>query len=118
MAVTGNVATSIEIIEDAELTSELVLIGRDVLTVHRQGRIAIACAEITEDLVVGAIFFDDVDDVPDLVLTGGEADAVGIAARGVGFGDLLARTDTWEARPRFCRWTLDSARSRDPWRLR
>src|SRR6266436_2963612 len=89
VAITGNVATIIEIIEHAVLTSELVLIGRDVLPVHRQGWIAIAGAEITENLVVGAIFSDDVDDVPDLVLTGGEADAVGIAAGGVGFGDLL-----------------------------
>ena len=89
VAVTGNVATIIEIIEDAELTSELVLIGRDVFAVHRQGWIAIADAEITEDLVVSAIFFNDVDDVMDLVLPGGEGDAVGIAAHGVGFGDLL-----------------------------
>src|ERR1700720_3453332 len=89
VAISGYVATVIKVIEYAELTCELVLIGRDVLAVHRQGWIAIAGAEIAENLVVRPIFFNDVDDVPDLVLTGGEADAVGIAARSVGFGDLL-----------------------------
>ena len=85
MAVAGNVSTVIEIVEDTELTAELVLIGRDLFAIHRQGWVAIAIAEIAEDLVVSAIFSNDVDDVPDLVLAGGEVDAVGVAAHGVDF---------------------------------
>jgi hypothetical protein len=40
-------------------------------------------------LVVSAIFFDDIDDVPDPVLTSEEGNAVGIATLDVGFRDLL-----------------------------
>src|SRR5438445_9488242 len=89
VAVTGNLAAVVEVVEDSKLTSELVLVGRDVLAIHRQRRIAIAGAKITEDLVVRAIFFDDVNDVVNFVLAGGEANAIGITARGVGFGNLL-----------------------------
>src|SRR5882762_10977644 len=89
VAVTGNLAAVVEVIEDSKLTSELVLVGRDVLAIHRQRRIAIAGAEITEDLVVRAIFFDDVNDVVNFVLAGGEANAISITAHSVGFGNLF-----------------------------
>src|SRR5258706_254511 len=74
VAVTGNLTAVVEVVEDSKLTSELVLVGRDVLAIHRQRRIAISGAKITEDLVVRAIFFDDVNDVVNFVLAGAESE--------------------------------------------
>ena len=47
-----------------------------------------ACAEIAEELIVGAIFLDDVDDMLDFVFAGGEGDLIGVALGGVGGGGL------------------------------
>src|SRR5581483_11623656 len=89
VAVTGNVATVVEIIEDAELSRQSMLVGSDVFAVHDEGRVAVGVGQVAEDLIVGAAFFDDVDDMMNLVLAGGERDFIGVAAGGIGFEDLL-----------------------------
>ena len=102
VAVAGDIATIVEIVEDAELASESVLIGRDVFAVHDERRIAVGGGDIAEDLIVGTIFLDDVDDVMNFLFTGGEADFVGIAAQGVHFRDLV-RVGR-EIRRNACEW--------------
>src|SRR5579872_2299260 len=67
MAVARDLATVVEIVEYTKLQSQLVLIGGDVVSVHRDGRIAVACLQVPENLVVGAILFYDVNDVPDRI---------------------------------------------------
>ncbi len=65
MAVAGNFSAIVEIIKHAELQRELVLIGRDVGAVEGDGGIAVADFQVAENLIVSAVFFDDVDDVLD-----------------------------------------------------
>src|ERR1700737_2057793 len=89
VAVTGHVAAIIEIVEDAELTGEFVLVGSDILAVHGQRAIAVASAEIAEDLIVSTILFNNVNHVMDFVFTAGKSYPVRIAAYSVGFGDLF-----------------------------
>src|SRR6185437_7462988 len=79
MAFAGDSAGVVKIIEHAVLQGELVLIGRDGCAVHGQSGIAIAdrpavLLEIPEDLVVGAVFLDDVDHVLDGVAAAGEGE--------------------------------------------
>src|SRR6202008_3579185 len=83
-----NIATVIKIVEHAELPGEFVLIRSDVLTVHGQPGIPVRSRDVTEDLIVSAIFLDDVDDVANPVFAGGEGHAITVAASGIGFGDL------------------------------
>ena len=42
-----------------------MFIGRNVFAIHGERGHAVARAQVTEDLVVGAILLDDVDHVPD-----------------------------------------------------
>ena len=88
MAVAGDVAGVVEIVEDAELASEFVLVGSDLFAVHGDGGVAVGVREIAEDLIVGTVFLNDVDHVADFVFAGSEPDAVGVALRSVGVGDL------------------------------
>src|SRR5579863_1929619 len=61
--VAGNFAAVVKVVDHAKLPRQLVLVGRDRLAVHRQRRVAVALANVAEDLVVGAVLFNDVDDV-------------------------------------------------------
>ena len=88
VAITRDIAAVIEIIENAELASELVLVGSDVLAVHGERRVAVSGGEIAEDLIVGAILLDDVDDVMNFVFAVREGYAIGIAAQRVGLRNL------------------------------
>ncbi len=83
MAVAGNFSAVVEIVEHAELQRQLVLVGRDVGAIHGEGRIAVAGLQIAENLVVGAVFFDDVDHVLDGILAAGELDRSGIVVQQV-----------------------------------
>ena len=65
MAVGAQNAAAIGIIEQDEIANQLVLIRGDSLAKNAEGWIAFALREIAQDLVVSAIFFDDVDDVRD-----------------------------------------------------
>jgi len=89
VAVTGDVAAVIEIIENAELASKLVLVRSDVLAIHGERRIAVTDSQIAEHLIVGAILLDDVDDVADFVSAAREDYPIGIAAQRVSFRNLL-----------------------------
>ncbi len=63
MSVAGNFAAVVEVVEDAELPRQCVLVRRDVFTVHNQRRIAIGLTDVAEELVVSTVFFDNVDHV-------------------------------------------------------
>ena len=63
VAVAGNFAGIVKIVEHAKLQRQLVLIGRDVCAVKSERRIAVAYFKVTKNLVVGAVFFDDVNHV-------------------------------------------------------
>src|SRR5580704_4209909 len=79
MTVAGNFSADIEIVEYAELQRELVFVRRDVGAVHCEGGVAIADLlfaefQIAENLIVSAIFLDDIDDVLDGILAGNKSD--------------------------------------------
>ena len=64
MAVGRVAATRKDAIEHDELLGERVLVRRDVAAVDHERAVAVAARQVTEDLVVGAILLDDIDDVP------------------------------------------------------
>ena len=61
VSVARNLAAVVEVVEQPELPRQLMLVRRDVLTIHRQRRIAVAHAYVTKELIVGAILLDDVN---------------------------------------------------------
>ena len=63
MPVAGDFAAVVEVVENAKLPRQLVLVGRDVFAVHHQRRIAVRLADVAEELVVGAVLLDHVDHV-------------------------------------------------------
>ena len=65
MPVSAEDAGTINIIEQDELMRQLVLVGGDPLPKHAERGIAVTLWQITEYLIVGAVFLDDVDDVAD-----------------------------------------------------
>ena len=84
VAIAGDFAGVVKIVEHAELQGQLMQVGRDVFAEHGQAGVAVADAlavllQVAEDLIVGAVFLDDVDDVLDAVV------------RAVGEVDLLRR---------------------------
>ena len=89
MAVTGDVAAVVKIVEDAKLFCEGMLVRSDVRPVHGEGGIAVADSEVAKNLIVGAVFLDDVDDVLDFVFAGREGNSVGIAAAGIAFRNFF-----------------------------
>ncbi len=76
VAVAGNFAATVKIIEDAELPRQLVLVGRDLLAVHAKRRVGIAGPEVAKDLIVSPVLFDDVDHVLNTVRAGLEGDGI------------------------------------------
>ena len=54
---------AIGVVEQHELAHHLVLVRRDLLAEDAEVRVAVALLHIAEDLVVGAVLLDDVDDV-------------------------------------------------------
>ena len=86
VAVGADFAVNIEIVQEHELPGQGVMIGRDPLGKNAKRRIAVALADIAEDLVVGPVFLDDIDAMLDRagLADFGRYRIVGLAARPVG----------------------------------
>ena len=65
-----------------------MLVGSDVGSVHGEGAVAVADGQVSEDLIVSTVFFQDVDDVANRVRTGLEVDLAGIGAEKIALFDL------------------------------
>ena len=65
VAVGADLALDVEVVQQHELAGQGVVVGRDRLGKQAEVRIAVAFLHVAEDLVVGAVFLDDVDDVLD-----------------------------------------------------
>ena len=63
MAVGTAHAAAVEVVEQHELFGHLVLVWRDFAAEQDEAGVAFAGFDVAEDLIVRAIFFDDVDDV-------------------------------------------------------
>ena len=59
MAVGRQRALVVEVVEDAEAIGQRVLVWRHLLAELASGRVAVALAEVAEDLVVGPVLLDD-----------------------------------------------------------
>ena len=94
--VAGDLAAVVEVVENAELPRQLVLVGRDVFAIHHQRRIAVGLADVAEELIVGAVLLDDVDDVVNGIAAVLEDDLAGAAFHQIAahnfFRQLLAVT--------------------------
>jgi len=65
MAIEADRAASVEIVEQHVLLGQGVVIRSDLTAVEDQLGVPIAFGDIAEDLVVGAVFLDDEEDVLD-----------------------------------------------------
>ena len=63
MAVRAQNAATISIVQQAEITDELVLVRRHAPAKNAQVRVTISFAHVAENLVVTAVFLDDINDV-------------------------------------------------------
>ena len=63
VAVGAQNAAAVGVVEKSELADELVLVGGDLLAEDAQGGIAVPRGDVAQDLVVGPVLLDDVDDV-------------------------------------------------------
>src|SRR5215472_5378110 len=63
MTVDADFAVTVQIVQSNELLSQRVLVGSHVAAENSQSRIAIAFGKIAEYLVVGAVLFDDVNNM-------------------------------------------------------
>src|SRR5437660_1143970 len=72
MSVPGDITTAIKIIQNPKLSGEDMLIRGYVFAVHGQTWISIAWLQIAKNLVVGTIFFDDVDHVANRIVAPGK----------------------------------------------
>src|SRR5450755_2562266 len=88
MAVSGDVPAVIKVVEHSELQGEFVLVGRNLSAVHGQRRIAVAGWQIAEDLVVGAIFSENVDDMPNRIPAACELNLARIGVEQIVFFNL------------------------------
>src|SRR5579862_15122 len=83
MAVTRNFSTVVKIVEHAELQSQLVLIRSDIGAVERERGVAVPRLQVAENLIVGAIFFNYVDDMLNGILAVWELKRSGIVMQQV-----------------------------------
>ena len=63
MAVGAEDAGAIRIVEQHKIPDQLMLVGRDLLAKCAERRRAVALREIAQNLIVGAVFLDDIHDV-------------------------------------------------------
>ncbi|MEX1103542.1 MAG: hypothetical protein WED87_04785, partial [Dehalococcoidia bacterium] len=63
MAVGAQDAAAIEVVEERELLGQGVLVRRDFAPEEAELRLAVPLLDVAEELVVRAVFFDDVNDV-------------------------------------------------------
>src|ERR1017187_9028580 len=78
MSVAGNFSAVVKVIEHAELQGEFVLVGCEVGAIHRQRRVTVTRLQITKNLIVSAILFDDVNHVLNRILPSGKLNRSGI----------------------------------------
>ena len=89
MAIARNVSAIIKIIEYAKLFCERVLVWCDVRAIHGDGGITVADAKIAEDLIVRAVFLDDVNHVTNLVFASRKRHAIRVSSAGISFRDFF-----------------------------
>jgi hypothetical protein len=56
-------AAAISVVKEDEFADELVLVRRHLFAEDAQGRVAVSRSDVAEDLVVGPVFLDDVNDM-------------------------------------------------------
>ena len=89
MAIARNVAAIVKVIEYAKLFCERVLVWCDVGAIHGDGGITVADAKIAEDLIVRAVFLDDVNHVTNLVFASHKCHAIRVSSAGISFRDFF-----------------------------
>ena len=78
VSISRNFSAVIEVIEHTELPGQLVFIGSDLFAIDGQRGIAVADAQITEDLIVSAILFKHIDYVLDWLASSMKLELAGI----------------------------------------
>ena len=105
VAVGAYLAVNIEIVQEHELPGQRVVIRGNALGKNAQPRLAVALRNIAENLVVGAVFLDDVDAVFDRARLAKLArDRIARLRRATGWTAVGVEPDntrrrSWSARP-------------------
>ena len=63
MAVGTQDAAAVSVVEEDEFPHYFVLIGSHLLSEKTKGRVAVSFRDIAQNLVIGSVFLDDVDDM-------------------------------------------------------
>ena len=71
-----------EVVQRHEVARQPVVVRRCGRAKHRQPRVAVALRQVTQHLVVGAVFLDDVDHMLDLAAHAGQLCFIAVAADG------------------------------------
>ena len=61
VAISAHLTIDIKVVEHNELIDERMMVRGDVLSEDAESRIAVPFGHVTEQLIVGSVFFDDVD---------------------------------------------------------
>src|SRR5262245_54025131 len=65
MSISADDAASIKVVQRDEVAREPVMIRSDIPTELCQGRVAVALTQVAQHLIVGSVFFDDVEHMID-----------------------------------------------------
>src|SRR5207244_3097052 len=65
VAVGADFALDVKVVQQDELPRQLVVVGGDIFAEQTKTRVAIALRQVAKNLVVGAVFLDDVNAVFD-----------------------------------------------------
>ena len=66
MAIGAHFGVHVKVVQEAELSRKRMVIGSNLLPEQDEGGVPVPFRHVTEDLVIGPVLFDDVDDVFDL----------------------------------------------------
>ena len=98
MAVGADFAIDVEIVKLDEITGQFVVVGRYIFGKQAERRVAITLRQISQHLIVGAVFLDDVNTVTNRTLPTDPG------------GDRIVGRAGWgSAGPAGARWTTPTA---------
>ncbi len=89
MAVGGDFSAIIKVVEHSELQREFVLVGRNLSAIHGQRGIAVARRQIAENLIVSAIFLENVDHMANGIFAAGKRNLARVGAEKIVFFNPL-----------------------------
>src|SRR5664279_4815147 len=89
VSIAGDLAAIVEVVENSELPSQLVLVRSDIFPVHDQRGIAVPLRDVAKELIVSAIFLNHINHVMNWIFAALKANLAGAAFHLVAANDCL-----------------------------